>query len=66
MDVNPADQVAAVILARAVADALNPDRPANTALLGHALLHPLMLQVVALLDDAGYRIERTTTPADAA
>jgi hypothetical protein len=54
----PRDELMAIVLARAVADAINPDRPGNTAHLGNALFFPVMLRTIELLAEAGYRLER--------
>lgn len=48
----------ALVLAQATADAINPERPSCAAMLGNALLLPLMTRVVELLAERGYRIER--------
>jgi hypothetical protein len=55
------DKVAAVILARAIADAINPERPTDTALLGNAMFQPLTLKVIGLLREQGWRLQRIET-----
>ena len=55
----PTEEMASIVLAKAVADAINPDRPAHTAYIGNALLQPLMVRVISLLADQGYQIERS-------
>lgn len=53
-----AEQVAAVRLARALSDALNPESSGAAAMLGRALLHPLCTRVVKILADQGYHLVR--------
>lgn len=52
------ERVAAVRLARALSDALNPESSGAAAMLGRALLHPLCARVVTILADQGYQLVR--------
>jgi hypothetical protein len=52
------DEMAASVLARAIADALIPERSAHNAALAEALYLPAMTRTLELLTARGYRLER--------
>lgn len=60
------ERLAAVVLARAIADAINPERSADSAVLGNALLTPLTGRVIELLAQQGYVIEQVEPDRSAA
>ncbi len=49
-------KLAAAVLARALGDAICPERPAHDAAIGDALLTPAVERALVLLELRGYRL----------
>jgi hypothetical protein len=56
------DKVAAVLLAKALSEALYPDAHGERAMTGRAILLPVCLDTVMLLADAGFAIVADDNP----